>query len=87
MLKMNNLSKIYRTELLETHALNEVNLSIDEGEFIAITGPSGSGKTTFLNIAGLLERFEHGEYLLDGQDVAKLNDKQLSQLRNEKIGH
>ncbi|MEI5638727.1 MULTISPECIES: ABC transporter ATP-binding protein [unclassified Pseudoalteromonas] len=86
MLKMNNLSKIYRTELLETHALNEVNLSIDEGEFIAITGPSGSGKTTFLNIAGLLERFEQGEYLLDGQDVAKLNDKHLSQLRNEKIG-
>ncbi|WP_419149313.1 ABC transporter ATP-binding protein [Pseudoalteromonas 'SMAR'] len=86
MLKMNNLSKIYRTELLETHALNEVNLSINEGEFIAITGPSGSGKTTFLNIAGLLERFEQGEYLLDGQDVAKLNDTHLSQLRNEKIG-
>ncbi|RRS08339.1 ABC transporter ATP-binding protein [Pseudoalteromonas sp. J010] len=86
MLKMNEVSKIYRTDLIETHALSNVNLSIDEGEFIAVTGPSGSGKTTFLNIAGLLERFERGDYFLDGENVANLNDKKLSQLRNEKIG-
>ncbi|GEK11465.1 MULTISPECIES: ABC transporter ATP-binding protein [Pseudoalteromonas] len=86
MLKMNEVSKIYRTDLIETHALSNVNLSIDEGEFIAVTGPSGSGKTTFLNIAGLLERFERGDYYLDGENVANLNDKKLSQLRNEKIG-
>ncbi|MEJ6475380.1 ABC transporter ATP-binding protein [Pseudoalteromonas piscicida] len=86
MLKMNEVSKIYRTDLIETHALSNVNLTIEEGEFIAVTGPSGSGKTTFLNIAGLLERFERGDYFLDGENVASLNDKKLSQLRNEKIG-
>ncbi|UDM61575.1 ABC transporter ATP-binding protein [Pseudoalteromonas piscicida] len=86
MLKMNEVSKIYRTDLIETHALSNVNLTIEEGEFIAVTGPSGSGKTTFLNIAGLLERFERGDYFLDGENVANLNDRKLSQLRNEKIG-
>lgn len=86
MLKMNEVSKIYRTDMIETHALSNVNLTIEEGEFIAVTGPSGSGKTTFLNIAGLLERFERGDYFLDGENVANLNDKKLSQLRNEKIG-
>ena len=55
MLKMNNISKVYRTELVETHALRELDMHVDEGEFVAVTGPSGSGKTTFLNIAGLLE--------------------------------
>ncbi|KZN36708.1 ABC transporter ATP-binding protein [Pseudoalteromonas luteoviolacea] len=86
MLKMNNISKIYRTDLVETHALSGVNLTIEEGEFIAVTGPSGSGKTTFLNITGLLETFEEGQYILDGEDVSQLQDKHLSRLRNEKIG-
>ena len=58
MMQMNNLSKIYRTELVETHALRNFELSVDEGEFVAVTGPSGSCKTTFLNVAGLLESFE-----------------------------
>src|SRR5690606_24822480 len=57
-----------------------------EGEFVAVTGPSGSGKTTFLNIAGLLETFTGGEYLLDGQDVQGLSDDARSKLRNQKIG-
>ena len=86
MLKMENVSKIYRTELVETHALRNVNLEIQEGEFVSVTGPSGSGKTTFLNLTGLLEGFEQGEYLLDGQNVRGLQDAQLSKIRNEKIG-
>ena len=86
MLKMEGVSKIYRTELIETHALREVNLVINEGEFVSVTGPSGSGKTTFLNLTGLLEGFEQGEYYLDGENVRGLNDKQLSGIRNEKIG-
>ena len=86
MLKMNDVSKIYRTELVETHALRNVNLEIQEGEFVSVTGPSGSGKTTFLNLTGLLESFEHGEYVLDGENVRGLNDAQLSHIRNEKIG-
>jgi putative ABC transport system ATP-binding protein len=86
MLKMEGVSKIYRTELIETHALREVNLVINEGEFVSVTGPSGSGKTTFLNLTGLLESFEQGEYYLDGQNVRGLNDKQLSGIRNQKIG-
>lgn len=86
MLNMNGVSKTYKTDLVQTHALRSFSLSIDEGDFVSITGPSGSGKTTFLNIAGLLESFDSGDYTLDGQNVAKLPDHQLSKLRNEKIG-
>ena len=86
MLNMNGINKSYRTELVETHALRELHLTVNEGEFVAVTGPSGSGKTTFLNIAGLLEVPTSGSYLLDGQDVTALNDYQRSRLRNEKIG-
>ena len=86
MLKMSQVSKVYRTELVETHALRELDLHVEEGEFVAVTGPSGSGKTTFLNIAGLLESPSSGVYELDGQDVSKLNDNQRSRIRNEKVG-
>ena len=86
MLEMNNISKIYQSELVQTHALREFNLNVKEGEFIAVTGPSGSGKTTFLNIAGMLEPYSSGQYLLDGIDVGTLNDNALAELRNEKIG-
>ncbi len=86
MLVMKKLSKVYRTENIETHALRGFDIDVREGEFVAVTGPSGSGKTTFLNIAGLLEEFTSGEYHLDGQDVRGLNDVARSRLRNEKIG-
>jgi putative ABC transport system ATP-binding protein len=86
MLQMTGIQKIYRTELIETHALRNLNLSVGDGEFVAVTGSSGSGKTTFLNIAGLLESFEHGSYLLDGKDVSSLNDDARSIYRNQKIG-
>ncbi|WP_448566879.1 ABC transporter ATP-binding protein [Thalassotalea ganghwensis] len=86
MLKMNNINKVYHTDLVETHALREFSLEVKEGEFVAVTGPSGSGKTTFLNIAGLLETVSAGDYQLDGESVVGLNDRALSRLRNEKIG-
>ena len=86
MLKMSHLSKVYRTHMVETHALRDFSIQVRDGEFVAVTGPSGSGKTTFLNIAGLLEDFTGGEFWLDGVDVRGMNDDQRSRLRNEKIG-
>jgi len=86
MLEMRHISKVYRTDTVETHALRDFNLVVEEGEFVAVTGPSGSGKTTFLNIAGMLEDFTDGSYFLDGEDVSNLSDDQSSRIRNEKIG-
>ena len=86
MLRMHKVSKTYRTDTVETHALREFSLTVDEGEFVSVTGPSGSGKTTFLNIAGMLEEFTGGTYELDGRDISKLSDKERSRVRNEKIG-
>jgi len=86
MLEMQNISKIYRADLIETHALRNFSLTVAAGEFVAVTGPSGSGKTTFLNVAGLLESFDTGRYVLYGADVSKLSDDARSRLRNEKIG-
>ena len=86
MLSMQNVSMVYRTETVETHALRDFSLQVDEGEFVSVSGPSGSGKTTFLNIAGLLEEFSSGTYKLDGKDTSSLGDTDRSRLRNEKIG-
>ncbi len=86
MLKMHDVSKIYRTDLIETYALRSFSLEVTAGEFIAVTGPSGSGKTTFLNVAGLLENFDSGTYELDGTDVSRQSDDARSRLRNERIG-
>lgn len=86
MIKMQGIRKIYRTEHVETHALDDFDLNIRAGEFISIMGPSGSGKTTLLNLIGLLDSFDHGSYVLDGEDVSTLSDRQMSRIRNLKIG-
>ena len=86
MLHMQNLTKVYRTHMIETHALRGFDIHVKQGEFVAVTGPSGSGKTTFLNIAGLLETFSGGEYVLDGVNVKGMDDNARSRLRNEKLG-
>ena len=86
MLQMDKLQKVYRTEMVETYALRDFNLIVNEGEFVAVTGPSGSGKTTFLTIAGLLEAFSAGTYKLDGIDVSRMGDAERSRIRNQKIG-
>jgi putative ABC transport system ATP-binding protein len=86
MLEMKNIKKIYRADMIETHALEDFSLHVKTGEFVAIMGPSGSGKTTFLNVAGLLDTFEAGTYMLDGSDVSRLSDSQMSRIRNRTIG-
>jgi putative ABC transport system ATP-binding protein len=86
MLHMKNLSKVYRTHMIETHALRGFEIHLKQGEFVTVTGPSGSGKTTFLNIAGLLENFTGGEYYLDGVNVTGMNDNERTRMRNEKLG-
>jgi putative ABC transport system ATP-binding protein len=86
MLHMKDLTKVYRTHMIETHALRGFDIDVKKGEFVTVTGPSGSGKTTFLNIAGLLEDFDGGDYVLDGVSVKGLSDDKRSKLRNEKLG-
>ncbi|HEY7411946.1 MAG TPA: ABC transporter ATP-binding protein [Vicinamibacteria bacterium] len=86
MLLMESIRKVYRTELVATHALEDLSLHVRAGEFVAVMGPSGSGKTTFLNVAGLLDTFDAGSYRLDGEDVSRLGDDEMSSIRNRKIG-
>jgi putative ABC transport system ATP-binding protein len=85
-IELQDIGKTFRTDRVETHALRNVSLRLEPGEFVAITGPSGSGKTTLLNVLGLLEEASSGRYLLDGKDVSGLNDDQRSRIRNEKLG-
>jgi putative ABC transport system ATP-binding protein len=86
MLNLNNLSKIYRTEDVETVALNAVNIGIEQGEFVAVMGPSGCGKSTLLNVVGMLDRPSEGEYLFLGEDVAGYSESKLSAIRKQNIG-
>lgn len=86
MLKIENLSKVFRTEEIETVALNGVSLNVKKGEFVAIMGPSGCGKSTLLNIVGLLDNPTSGEYYLDGKEVGKLKEKDRTLTRKGNIG-
>jgi len=81
-----NLTKIYKTGVVETVALSDVSFQINEGEFVAIMGPSGSGKSTLMHILGALDKPTSGEYILDGERVEKLSDDKLADIRNRKIG-
>jgi len=81
-----NLVKTYLTGKVETPALRGIDLRIERGEFLAIVGPSGSGKSTLLNLLGALDRPTSGTVRIDGVDISKLNDNQLAELRNQKIG-
>src|SRR6266511_4374081 len=86
MIKLANISRVFQVGEEEVHALHDVDLTVDRGEYVSIMGPSGSGKSTLLNIVGLLDRPTSGTYELDGQDVTALTDEQQSQVRREKIG-
>jgi putative ABC transport system ATP-binding protein len=86
MLRTDNLSKIFRTEIVETTALNRVNFEVKKGEFVAIMGPSGCGKSTLLNILGLLDNASSGNYYFDGIDVTRFNEGQRTKLRKGNIG-
>jgi putative ABC transport system ATP-binding protein len=81
-----NLTKVYKMGQVEVHALNGLSLKILRGEIVAIMGPSGSGKSTLMNIIGCLDRPTSGEYILDGEPVARLTDDQLATIRNRKVG-
>lgn len=86
MIELKDLTKIYRTDTIETTALNSINLHIPEGSFIAIKGPSGCGKTTLLNILGLMDKPSKGELLINGQNVIQLYEKERNRLRRKTIG-
>jgi putative ABC transport system ATP-binding protein len=86
MIRLRNLSKIYRTGDVFVPALQNVDLDIDQGEFIAIVGASGSGKSTLMNIIGCLDRPTHGTYELEGHDVGRMNDVQRAKVRSRRVG-
>jgi putative ABC transport system ATP-binding protein len=86
MIKLNNISKIYRNDGVETIALKSISFEIKVGEFVAIMGPSGSGKSTLMHILGALDSPTSGEYFLDDQNISKLRDDDLAEIRNQKIG-
>ncbi len=85
-IEIRDLKKIYRMGDVEVQALGGVSFEVEKGEMVAIMGPSGSGKSTLMNIIGCLDTPSEGDYLLDGVSVSKLNDDQLADIRNKKIG-
>jgi putative ABC transport system ATP-binding protein len=85
-LRLKNVTKVYRTAEVETHALGDVSLDVSPGEFLAVMGPSGCGKSTLLSILGLLDRPDSGEYWFFGEDVARRSERELTQLRRGGVG-
>ncbi len=86
MLKLENLTKVYRTEEVETTALNNINIHISQGEFVAIMGPSGCGKSTLLNIIGMLDSPSGGDYFFKGENISRYSESALSNIRKQNIG-
>jgi len=86
MIRLQNIEKVYRTDTVETLAINRINLDIAKGEFLSIMGPSGCGKSTLLNIMGLLDEPSKGNITIDSQDTSHFSDKKLANFRNEKLG-
>ena len=86
MINVSHISKIYKNDEVETRALDDISFTIKKGEFVAIMGPSGSGKSTLMHILGALDIPTSGSYILDGQEVSKLSDDDLADIRNKKIG-
>lgn len=86
LIQLKDINKVYHTGKLDVKVLNDINLTIDNGEYIAIMGPSGSGKTTLMNIIGCLDHLTSGAYLLEDQNIATLDENQMAKIRNEKIG-
>lgn len=86
MIQLQQLNRIFRTSELETTALNQIDLQINQGDFVAIMGPSGCGKSTLLSILGMLDSPSSGAYLFEGTDIANYSEKQLAQLRKTKLG-
>ena len=86
MVSLEGVDKTYRTDRIETVALSNINLEVEDGEFIAVMGPSGCGKSTLLNVMGLLDEPTKGQIALDGEEVTSYGDRQLARLRNERIG-
>ena len=85
-ISMKNICKVFETDEMETHALSQIDLTIMQGDYLAISGPSGCGKSTLLSLIGLLDEASSGEYLLDGMDVTQLSPDEAAELRNQKIG-
>ncbi len=86
MIRLQNIEKVYRTDTVETLAINSINLNIAKGEFLSIMGPSGCGKSTLLNIMGLLDEPSKGSISINDQDVSQFSDQRLAKFRNEKLG-
>ena len=86
LIKMEGVTKIFRTEDVETHALSDINLTIDRGDYVSISGPSGCGKSTLLSVLGLLDSPSGGKYFLNGKDVTQIPASERTKIRNREIG-
>ncbi|MCJ8319288.1 MAG: ABC transporter ATP-binding protein [Colwellia sp.] len=86
MIKLNDVSRVFRTQDIETRALNNINITVNEGEFVAIMGPSGCGKSTLLSLIGMLDSPTNGDYIFNQQNISKFGERKLAKLRGESIG-